>query len=209
MKSKHTILKEKYMVNQPIYTDVDKIKYSKNKLFMEKIFRDYGFPYSMMHDESISLACILIELLSMYRDNAMTSIEKIPCYIPDTDWWFKTKQKNWFSIVYNTDASITLHSLDKPNTIQTTFAMKCRTASLKRVIHLIIKGCRIYLSNSYVIGKPTKIDECIYKQYCKSINQPYRHLSEVGVDGEFNGYCEDWFTYALICLAFNASQIWY
>lgn len=36
MKSKHTILKEKYMVNQPIYTDVDKIKYSKNKLFMEK-----------------------------------------------------------------------------------------------------------------------------------------------------------------------------
>lgn len=208
MKSKHTVLKEKYMVNQPIYTDVNKIKYSKNKLFMEKVFRDYGFPYSMMYDESISLACILIELLSMYRDNTMTDIEKTPCYIPDTDWWFKTRQKKWFSIVYNTDASITLHSLDKPNTIQTTFTMKCRTASLKRVIHLIIKGCRIYLSNSYVIGKPTKIDECIYKQYCKSINQPYRHLSEVGVDGEFDGYCEDWFTYALICLAFNASQIW-
>ena len=200
------------MVNQPVYSDINKLRLSKKvKRFSKKCVKKYGFPSPYMHDESISLACMLIELLSMYRDNTMTDIEKIPCYIPDTDWWFKTKQKNWFSIVYNTDASITLHSLDKPNTIQTTFAMKCRTASLKRVIHLIIKGCRIYLSNSYVswkLGKPTKIDECIYKQYCKSINQPYRHLSEVGVDGEFDGYCEDWFTYALICLAFNASKIW-
>lgn len=29
MKSKHTILKEKYMVNQPVYSDINKLRLSK------------------------------------------------------------------------------------------------------------------------------------------------------------------------------------
>ena len=211
MKSKHTVLKERYMVSQPIYTDVDRIKLNpKRKKFSKELLKDYGFPYPTMYDESISLACMLIELLSMYRDNTMTAMNRTPCYVPDADWWFenRTGQRVWYKAIGNMSDMFTIRDLDKTNATQVEFTMKCRMVSLQRMIHLIIKGCRIYLSNSYALGEATKVDERTYKQYCKSIGQPYKHLSEVGCDNGFDEYCYSWFTYAFLCLAFNAPQIW-
>lgn len=211
MKNKHTVLKERYMVNQPVYSDIDKLKLSKKiKRFSKKCVKKYGFPSPYMHDESISLACMLIELLSLYRDNTVTPIDRVACYIPDADWWFhnRTAEEAWNKAITKINDMFSFDSLDKPNATQADFTMKCRMVSLQRMIHLIIKGCRIYLSNGHSLSEPTKIDEQTYKQYCKSIGQPYKHLSDVGRDDGFDEYCYSWLTYALLCLAFNAPLIW-
>lgn len=207
MKSNHTILKNKYMVNQIIYTDVPKLRLDKkSKKFSDKCYKKYGFYYPIMYDESISLACMLIELLSLYRDNTTTAMDRTPCYIPDTDWWFEHADRKWTNVVgYLWDNA---RIDDKANAVQVEFNMNFRKVSMKRMIHLIIKGCRMYLSNSYALKVPTKIDERAYKQFCKSIGKPYQHLSKIYVDDEFDDYCCNWFRYALVCLAFNVQQLW-
>lgn len=195
------------MVNQIIYTDISKLKLNKKtKKFSDKCYKKYGFYYPIMYDESISLACMLIELLSLYRDNTITAMDRTPCYVPDTDWWFKWADKKWSRVVdYLWDNSETY---DIANAIQSEFSMNFRKVSMRKMIHLVIKGCRMYLSNSYCLEKPTKIDERAYKQFCKSVGKPYQHLSKVCVDNDFDNYCCNWFRYALICLAFNIQQIW-